>query len=587
MPEERYTKPKDRKKTLLRLSKYLIRHKWGLFFAAVLTVAGNLFALVGPYLSGRAIDAIGTTAGEVDFKSVFIYCVWIILFYIASSGLTYILSVVMINISQKIVYRMRRDMFDRLSGFPVGAFDVKQAGDIVSRMSYDIDTVNASLSNHLVQICASFITVIVSFVMMMVISPPLVLAFIVTIPVSVIITRYLTRKVRPYFRKRSGKLGEMNGFVEEVITGLKTIKVYHREKVITRRFDRKNTEAVDAYFNADYHGSMVGPCVNFVNNLALTLVSAVGAALFLFGQIMLGDLSAFVLYSRKFSGPINEMANILSELQSSMAAAERVFRLIDEPVESEDEPDAHALEDVKGVVEMKNICFGYGDGKTVINDLNLYVSAGSLVAIVGPTGAGKTTLVNLLMRFYDPQSGIITVDGHDIRKVTRSSLRRSFAMVLQETWLFEGSVYDNIAYGKPGASLEEVTEAAKAAGIHPYISSLPEGYSTILSEEGSNISKGQKQLLTIARAMLADTRMLILDEATSNVDTHTERFIQQAMRKLMRNKTCFVIAHRLSTIRNADTILVVKDGQIAEQGKHNELIEREGIYAGLYSAQFC
>ncbi len=579
-------KPKDRKKVLLRMWKYLYRFKWMVFFALLLTVASNLFALIGPTLSGRAIDAIGTVPGEVDFPRVFFYCGLMILFYLLSSLFSYVLSVLMIRLSQKVVFQMREDVFRHLVELPVRYFDSHQTGDIISRISYDIDTVNASLSNDLLQVATSFITVVGSLIMMLAISPLLVLVFAVTIPISIVFTRYMTRKVRPLFRNRSLKLGELNGFVEEIITGQKTIKAYHQEQTMVGRFDVKNKEAVDAYYNADYYGSMTGPSVNFINNLSLSLISMFGAILFLFGKLGLGALSSFVLYSRKFSGPINEIANIISELQSACAAAERVFLLIDEPVEPEDVPGAAMLDHVRGSVEMEHIRFGYLPDKTVIQDLSLKAEPGNLVAIVGPTGAGKTTVINLLMRFYDPDAGHIHLDGKEIRQVTRKSLRLAYAMVLQDTWLFHGSIFDNIAYGKKNATREEVEAAAKAAKIHSYISRLPEGYDTILNEDGMNISQGQKQLLTIARAMLLDANMLILDEATSNVDTRTEIQIQEAMRTLMKGKTCFVIAHRLSTIQNADTILVVRNGDIVEQGDHHSLMERGGVYAGLYRSQF-
>ena len=579
-------KPKDRKKVLLRMWKYLYRFKWMVFFALLLTVASNLFALIGPTLSGRAIDAIGTVPGEVDFPRAFFYCGLMILFYLLSSLFSYVLSVLMIRLSQKVVFQMREDVFRHLVELPVRYFDSHQTGDIISRISYDIDTVNASLSNDLLQVATSFITVVGSLIMMLAISPLLVLVFAVTIPISIVFTRYMTRKVRPLFRNRSLKLGELNGFVEEIITGQKTIKAYHQEQTMVGRFDVKNKEAVDAYYNADYYGSMTGPSVNFINNLSLSLISMFGAILFLFGKLGLGALSSFVLYSRKFSGPINEIANIISELQSACAAAERVFLLIDEPVEPEDVPGAAMLDHVRGSVEMEHIRFGYLPDKTVIQDLSLKAEPGNLVAIVGPTGAGKTTVINLLMRFYDPDAGHIRLDGKEIRQVTRKSLRLAYAMVLQDTWLFHGSIFDNIAYGKKNATREEVEAAAKAAKIHSYISRLPEGYDTILNEDGMNISQGQKQLLTIARAMLLDANMLILDEATSNVDTRTEMQIQEAMRTLMKGKTCFVIAHRLSTIQNADTILVVRNGDIVEQGDHHSLMERGGVYAGLYRSQF-
>ena len=438
----------------------------------------------------------------------------------------------------------------------------------------------------MLQIFTVFLTVVGSLIMMLYISPVLVLIFAVTVPASILITKYMTGKVRPLFRLRSAKLGELSGFVEEIITGQKTIKVYNQEKTVIRRFDEKNREAVDSYYRAEYYGSMTGPSINFINNLSLALVSMFGALLYLFGRLTLGSLSSFVLYSRKFSGPINETANILSELQSSFAAAERVFRLIDEEPEPKDVFNAMVLEDVRGEVRMKDVCFGYTPEKPVLQDISLEAEKGELIAIVGATGAGKTTIINLLMRFYDPDSGRISIDGKNIMNVTRESLRLSYSMVLQDTWLFYGTIYDNIAYGKKGVSRDDVIAAAKAAKIHNYIMQLPKGYDTVLSDDGINISQGQKQLLTIARAMLLDSKMLILDEATSNVDTRTEQQIQKAMRGLMQGRTCFVIAHRLSTIRNADTILVINDGRIAEQGSHDELMKHNGIYAEMYNSQF-
>ena len=579
-------KPGDRKKVILRLGKYLLQHKWMVLAAVSLTITGNLLALLGPMLSGYAIDAIGVGPGQTNFDLVLFYCGLMLVFYVLSSGLSYLLSVLMVKISQKIVYQMRKDLVDKLLELPVRFFDSHQTGDIISRLSYDIDTVNSSLSNDLLQIAASAITVIGSFIMMLRISPPLILVFVVTVPISVLFIIYRTKKVRPLFRKRSAKLGELNGFVEEIISGQKTTKAYHQEQTMVGRFDQRNNEAVEAYYMADYYGSTVGPSVSFINNLSLTLISIFGSLLYLVGSVSLGNLSSFVLYSRKFSGPVNEMANIISELQSAAAAAERVFRMIDEPAEAADLPQAKPLEEVKGDVQMKDIQFGYEPDKVIIHDLNLHAKPGSLVAIVGPTGAGKTTIINLLMRFYDPQKGQILMEGRDSHDITRKSLRAAYTMVLQDTWLFYGSIYDNIAFSRPDATPEEVIEAAKAAKIHNYIMSLPDGYDTIVNGDGLNISQGQKQMLTIARAMLSDAKMLILDEATSNVDTRTEMQIQSAMRNLMKDKTCFVIAHRLSTVQNADTILVVQHGDIIEQGNHEQLMKKGGVYAGLYSSQF-
>ena len=579
-------KPQNRKKVLVRLWGYLFQHKWMIVAALLLTFTSNLLALLGPMLSGKAIDYIGIDAGQANFPMVFYYCALMLLFYIISSALSYVLSVLMVKLSQKVVYQMRKDLFDKLVELPVRFFDSHQTGDIISRISYDIDTVNASLSNDLLQIATGAITVVGSLIMMLLISPQLVLVFAVTIPISIFFTKYMTGRVRPLFRKRSAKLGELNGFVEEIISGQKTTKAYHQEETMIGRFDEKNNDAVQAYYEADYYGSMVGPSVNFINNLSLALISVFGALLYLAGSLTPGNLSSFVLYSRKFSGPINEMANIISELQSACAAAERVLRLIDEEPEPADAPGAISLPETAGDVRMEHIRFGYDPEKIIIHNLNLHAKPGSLVAIVGPTGAGKTTIINLLMRFYDPQSGRILMDGHDSREITRKSLRAAYTMVLQDTWLFHGTIYENIAFSRPEATREEVMEAAKAARIHRYITQLPDGYDTIINEDGMNISQGQKQMLTIARAMLSDAKMLILDEATSNVDTRTEQQIQAAMRNLMKDKTCFVIAHRLSTIQNADEILVVQKGDIMEQGTHEELMQRGGIYAGLYRSQF-
>lgn len=585
-PKGKMEKPKDTKRTLIRLAKYLGHQKYFLLLALILTVSANSLALFGPKISGNAIDAIGTGSVPVDFESVFYYCKLMMIFYAGSSLLSLILSRLMIHISQKISYQMRKDLFDKLVELPVGYFDTHPAGDVISRMSYDIDTVNTSLSHDLLQITTSFITVTGSLSMMISLSPKLVLVFAFTVPLSIFVARTMAKRVHPLFGKRSRKLGELNGYVEEIISGQKTIKAYHQEETMIERFDKRNIEAVDAYYDADYYGTMTGPSVMFVNNLSLSLVSMFGSMLFLGNQISLGSLSSFVLYSRKFSGPINEFANIMSDLQSALAAAERVFRLMDEAPELHDKENALHLKEAEGIVDMEHVKFGYLPGKTIIHDLNLHADKGSLVAIVGPTGAGKTTLINLLMRFYDPEAGCVKLDGNDLRDLTRKSVRSQYAMVLQDTWLFEGTIFENIAYGKPDATLDEVIAAAKAARIHSTIMRFPNGYDTHLNENGLNISQGQKQMLTIARAMLLDAKMLILDEATSNVDTRTEIEIQKAMRNLMKDKTCFVIAHRLSTIQNADTILVVQAGEIVEQGNHTELLKKNGLYASLYKSQF-
>ena len=576
----------SRGKLLLRLWRYLGRNRVLLVLALLLSLTSSLLALYGPKLSGTAINAIDLGEGKVDFDTVIRCAVLMVIFYITAAGLTYLLNIVMIRLSRRVSRQMRHDVFERLSALSVSYFDRFQTGDIISTITYDVDTVNQSLSTDLLQILQSIVTVTVSFVMMLTIAPQLVLIFLITIPITILFTRWQTKRVRPLFRRRSARLGQLNGFVEEMLNGQKTIRSYGREDAVLEEFDKKNNAAVEAYTVAEIHGTITGPSVNCINNLSLALVCVFGSVLFLRGKVGLGDLSSFVQYSRKFSGPINEIANIIAELQSAFAAAERVFTLIDADPEAPDAADAEELTDVKGDVRFEQVDFSYDPGKPIIQGLNFHAAPGSLTAIVGPTGAGKTTIINLLMRFYDVNGGAVLVDGKDIRTLTRASLRKAFTLVLQDTWLFHGTIFDNIAYGKPGATMEEVVAAAKAAHIHSYISRLPQGYNTVLSDNGTSISKGQKQLLTIARAMLLDAHMLILDEATSNVDTQTEQQIQAAMRQLMQGKTCFVIAHRLSTIRSADHILVLQGGKVAEQGTHEALMAQDGIYKKLYLSQF-
>ena len=573
-------------KTLARLWRYIGKYRILVILAVFLALTSSLLAIAGPWFSGEAINAIDLGAGKVNMNTIYSCVIWMLVCYLSASGLSYVLQVVMLKLSRSVSRQMRHDVFENLTKLPVGFFDKFQPGDIISTLTYDVDTVNQSLSTDLLHILQSTVTVTASLVMMLKIAPRLVLILFVTIPITILLTRYITKKVRPLFRKRSAKLGALNGFVEEMLSGQKTIHAYGQEESVLERFDEKNAEAVYAYTKAEADGTITGPSVNFINNISLALVSTFGSILFLKGGVKLGDLSRFITYSRRFTGPINETANIISELQSAFAAAERVFSLIDAEQEPADDPEAVELVEVEGDVRLENVDFSYVEGQPIIQGLNLHAKPGSLTAIVGPTGAGKTTIINLLMRFYDVQSGNIYVDGHDIRKVTRGSLRKAYSMVLQDTWLFHGTIYENIAYGKPGATMEDVVAAAKAAHIHGYISRLPQGYDTVLTDNGTSISKGQKQLLTIARAMLLDSHMLILDEATSNVDTRTEHRIQQAMRTLMKDKTCFVIAHRLSTIQSADNILVLDGGQVVEQGTHESLMAQKGFYYRLYQSQF-
>lgn len=589
----------DKKRTksvILRLSKYILKHKFLFLVAIATTLISNQLALMGPMYSGYAIDAM-TLGDSVDFAAVTENVVKMLVCYIASGILSYLLAVLMVFISQKIVYAMRKELFEKLTTLPVGYFDTHPAGDIISRISYDIDTVNASLSNDLVQIMTSVYTVIGSLIFMWRISKPLIVVIAVTVPVSIIFTRYRSKKVRPLFHTRSAKLGELNGYAEEMLSGGRTICAYGREKEISGRFDKRNNDTMNAYYNAEYYGATLGPSVNFINNMSLSLVMILGGILYMYSVggtfaetsaffITLGGISQFVQYSRKFAGPINEFANIMNEFQSAFSAAERVFRIIDENPESADAKDAIEPKNVEGNVELRHVDFSYVPGTPILKDINIKAQAGKTIAIVGPTGAGKTTIINLLMRFYDASAGEILVDGKNIEDVKRSSLRKAYTMVLQDTWLFGGTIFDNISYGKENATIDDVREAARAARLETYIEQLPNGYYTMLSDNGVNISKGQKQLITIARAMLMDSHMLILDEATSNVDSRTEIKIQQAMAKLMKGKTSFVIAHRLSTIQNADLILVIQDGRISEQGNHEELMKKGGFYSTLYNSQF-
>lgn len=580
-------KPQDSKKTLTKLFTYVTEVKWLFICAIILTLSANGLQLLGPKLTGNVIDIISVNQDPNARENVLIYVFWMLVLYIISSILMYALSSLMIYISQKIVVRMRQDLFNKFLDLPVSYFDKHQIGDMLSRISYDIDTINTSLSSDLVQLFGSMIVVVGAFFMMLWISLPLLTVFFITIPLSILTTRFLTKRTRPLFRERSRKLGDMNGYVEETISGLKTIKAYSQQDTMFSNFKVKNYDASEAYYKADYYGSIVGPTVGFINNISLTLISVFGSNLFLFNMITIGNISSFLLYSRKFSGPISESANMIAELQSTLAAAERVFRVLDEPIEKIVENPLILNKPIQGHVQFENVSFGYLPNKPVLKDVNLNIKPGSLVAIVGPTGAGKTTLINLIMRFYSPDSGRILIDNVDIAQLSQEELRSTFSMVLQDSWLFHGSIYDNLIYGNEHATKEDVIRIAKEVHIHNFIERTKNGYDTLISDDGVNISKGQRQLITIARAMLANKPMIILDEATSNVDTLTEKRIQSAMIKLMQNKTCFVIAHRLSTIINADIICVVHDGNVVEQGNHHDLMAKKGHYYHLYMAQFA
>ena len=580
------TRPKDSKGAFRRLLSYLGAFKAWILLVAVLCLISNVLSLWGPSLAGSAINEAAAGVNRVDFEKVTYYAVRMLAVYACSSLITILIHMIMVNVSKRVGRKMRQDVFDKLMRLPVGFFDRNQAGDIISRVSYDVDVISTCMATDVVAILTSVVTVVGALIMMVRISPMLSLVTLVTVPASIGFTAHMRKKTQPRFVKRSKAYGAMNGFVEEQLSGQKTIQAYAYEDQIDEKYNDINHQAADAYYEADSLAATIGPTVGFINNIGLSLIALLGSVLYMNGSIGLGNISSFVLYSRKFSGPINEVANIINELFSALAAAERVFGLLDQAEELQDAENARTLTEPEGNVALDHVFFGYEPERTIIHDLSMQADAGKLTAIVGPTGAGKTTIINLLMRFYDVDSGSVTVDGQNVRELTRRSLRSAYAMVLQDTWVFRGTIFDNIAYGKENATMEEVVAAAKAAHIHPFIMRLPEGYQTVISEDGGNISKGQKQLLTIARAMLYTSSMLILDEATSNVDTSTEREIQRAMRELMTGRTCFVIAHRLSTIRNADNILVVNQGDVVEQGTHDELMRAKGFYYRLYRAQF-
>lgn len=587
---------KSRKGVIKRLSVYILKYRFLFLTAIILSLISNRFSLLGPRYSGYAIDAMSGKNG-VDFAKLGENVIAMLVCYILAAVTSYLLSVLMIKLSQKIVYTMRKQLFEKLTTLPLSYFDTTATGDIISRISYDIDTLNSSLSHDVVQVMTSIYTVVGSLIFMWQISKPMILVFMITVPASIIFTRYRSKKIRPLFQKRSRKLGELNGYAEEMLSGCQTIQGYRREKEMIRRFDTRNEDAMDAYYNAEYYGSTMGPTVNFINNLSLSLVMIVGGILYMYSQsgaavagsmffVSLGGIAQFVQYSRKFAGPINEFANIIHEFQSAFSAAERVFAVIDANPEPADVPNAHILNDEIRDIRFDNVTFGYSPDKIILKNVDIEPMPQKTIAIVGPTGAGKTTIINLLMRFYDVTDGKILIDEYKTEDIARKSLRKAYTMVLQDAWLFHGTIFENIAYGKEGATIEEVKKCAEAAFISSYIESLPNGYDTILSDGGVNISKGQRQLITIARALLSDSPVLILDEATSNVDSRTEIKIQEAMKKLTQNRTSFIIAHRLSTIKNADLILVLRDGKITERGTHDELIIKNGFYANLYNSQF-
>lgn len=580
-------RPKDTKGTLIKLYKTLLPFKVLIIFVVALSIFSCVLSLLGPYFCGEAINEVEKGPGMIDFSIVWKWAVMMLVSYLFSEVVYLTINLIMVSVSKKTGYILRKECFEKLHRLPVSVFDDNSAGDILSRISYDVDVVATSIQTDISQIITTIITVLGSFFMMLKISLPLSCITMVTLPVTIIYTIHIKGITRPLYSKRSEKYGEMNGFVEEMFSGEKTIQAYSYEENVSKEYAKINKEASDAYFNADVRGVTIGPTMGMMNNLSLALNGMIGSILYMFSFATLGQLSSFILYSRKFAGPINELSNIMNEIFSALSAAERIYSFLGMKEDPEDAPDAIELTSGEGRVELRDVSFSYSPEKEILHSVSFSTEKGKTLAIVGETGAGKTTIINLLMRFYRPQGGKILIDGIDSAKLTDRSLRSQFAMVLQDTWLFRGTVLENIAYGREDATREEVVEAAKKAGIHHFITTLEKGYDTVISENGGNISKGQKQLLTIARAFLSKAPVLILDEATSNVDTSTEKKVQEAMAALMKGRTAIVIAHRLSTIENADEIIVMSHGSVVEKGTHSSLLEKKGAYYNLYRSQFA
>lgn len=579
-------RPKDTKGTLKRLCRTLSPFGKIIILVVFLSLLSCVLSLLGPYFCGEAINEVEKGAGSIDFPVVWKWALLMLFSYILSETVYLSINLIMVSISKKTAYMLRKECFDKLHRLPVSVFDDNSAGDILSRVSYDVDVVATSIQADISQIITTVITVLGSFFMMLKISLPLSVVTMVTLPITVFYTIHIKGITRPLYSKRSSEYGEMNGFVEEMFSGEKTIQAYGYEEKVSEQFASINKEASDAYYNADVRGVTIGPTMGMMNNLSLALNGTLGSILYMFSYATLGQISSFILYSRKFAGPINELANIMNELFSALSAAERIFSFLDMNEEKKDGETAVDIVRGEGNIEVRDVTFSYTKDKEILHGVSFTANKGKTLAIVGETGAGKTTIINLLMRFYYPERGKILIDGIDSMDIKVHSQRKQFAMVLQDTWLFRGTIFENIAYGEEGATKEEVVEAAKKAGIHYFITTLDKGYDTVISEDGGNISKGQKQLLTIARAFLSNSPVLILDEATSNVDTSTEKRVQEAMTALMKGRTSIVIAHRLSTIENADEILVMSNGAIVEKGTHSSLLEKKGAYYKLYRSQF-
>ena len=590
MPGE---KAKDFKGTMKKLMSYLGMYKIPFLFVAIFAIGSTIFNILGPKILGKATTEIfnglvGKISGGagIDFDKIGRILILLMGLYVCSALFSFIQGYIMTGVSQKLTYRMRKEISEKINRLPMNYFDRQPHGEVLSRITNDVDTLSQSLNQSATQLITSVTTIIGVLVMMLSISPLMTLIALLILPVSVGLISVIVKRSQKYFKNQQEYLGHVNGQVEEVYGGHNIVKAFNKETDVIAEFDRDNDILYESAWKSQFLSGMMMPIMQFVGNLGYVAVVILGGWLAIKDVIEVGDIQSFIQYVRNFTQPIQQVAQVANMLQSTAAASERVFEFLEEEEEDQTVPDAVSIKGLEGRVEFEHVRFGYNPEHTIIHDFSAKVEPGQKIAIVGPTGAGKTTMVKLVMRFYDVNSGAIKVDGHDIRDFNRSELREMFGMVLQDTWLFKGSIEDNIRYGKLDATHEEVVEAAKAAYVDRFVQTLPGGYEMELNEEANNVSQGQKQLLTIARAILADPKILILDEATSSVDTRTEVRIQKAMDNLMRGRTSFIIAHRLSTIRDADLILVMKDGDIIEQGNHEELLNKGGFYAELYNSQF-
>ena len=586
-------KAKDFKGTIKKLMKYLSEYKIGLIFVLLFAIGSTIFNIAGPKILGKATTEIftglvGKVSGSsgIDFEKIAHILIFLMCLYVTSAIFSFIQGYIMTGVSQKLTYRFRKEISEKINRMPMNYFDTRTHGEVLSRVTNDIDTLSQSLNQSATQIITSFTTIIGVLIMMLSISPLMTLVALLILPISLGLISTIVKRSQRHFKNQQEYLGHVNGQVEEVYGGHNIVKAFNKEADVIKEFDETNEILYQSAWKSQFFSGMMMPIMQFVGNLGYVAVAILGGYLAIKKTIEVGDIQSFIQYVRNFTQPITQVAQVANMLQSTAAASERVFEFLEEEEEDQFAQNPVSVEGLEGNVEFDHVHFGYNADKIIINDFSAKVKQGQKIAIVGPTGAGKTTMIKLLMRFYDVNSGAILIDGHNLKDFNRGELRQMFGMVLQDTWLFHGSIKENIRYGKLDATDEEVIEAAKAAHVHRFVQTLPNGYDMELNEEASNVSQGQKQLLTIARAILADPKILILDEATSSVDTRTEVRIQKAMDNLMRGRTSFIIAHRLSTIRDADLILVMKDGDIIEQGNHEELLKQNGFYAELYNSQF-